>query len=355
MSEEKNLFGSLLKKEKFFKASTIVEDLSVIVPQRPITYSTSPSLVWLSAGGFVPGMMSLWYGPKSSGKTMLTLDLIKNALNQEPDGVVLYIDAEMSFVKESTIKWMVANGVDVSRVLLLQEICIKEIFETNILKDMQLAIKNDGVKLIAIVLDSVQATSVLAVPTTDKQIAKAELTKQDYGARANYLSRILPQLRAFCRSYNVHFYFIGQARSGGKDFFGNQIWDTNGGEALYHEMQYKFLAVPDGEPRFHPTDCDANGKPVKIGHQVKVTCEKNKMGEGQDRVGWINIEYMKGIVDVENELVDICTKLNIINTAGAWLSYDDKKYNGAGKMAEALKEDPLLYRELYNKMVFRTS
>ena len=130
MTEQKNLFGKLLEKERFYKASTIVQDLAVTIPQRENVYSTSPSLSWLS-GGFAPGMMSLWYGPKSSGKTMLTLDLIKNILNQEPDGVVLYIDSEMSFVKESTIKWMVANGVDVSRVLLLQEVCIKEIFETN--------------------------------------------------------------------------------------------------------------------------------------------------------------------------------------------------------------------------------
>ena len=352
MTEQKNLFGKLLEKERFYKASTIVQDLAVTIPQRENVYSTSPSLSWLS-GGFAPGMMSLWYGPKSSGKTMLTLDLIKNILNQEPDGVVLYIDSEMSFVKESTIKWMVANGVDVSRVLLLQEVCIKEIFETNILKDMQLAIKNDGVKLAAIVLDSVQATSVHALPTTDKQIEKADYTKQDYGARANYLSRIFPQLRAFCRNYNVHFFFIGQARSGGKDFHGNEIIVTNGGEALQHEIQYKFLATPSGEPIFHETDKDADGKPIKIGHQVKVVCQKNKVSDGQDKVGWIKIEYMKGIVDTETELVDICSKLNIITQAGAWLEYNGNKYNGAKKMAEALRADPLTYRELYNKMLFR--
>lgn len=350
--QPKNLFGNLLKQEGFYKASTIVDDLAAITPKRDVVYSTSPSLSWLS-GGFEPGMMSLWYGPKSSGKTMLTLDLIKNALNQEPDGVVLYIDAERSFGKEGPMKWMIANGVDVSRVLISTETCIKKIFEVNILKTMQLSIRQDGVKLIAIVLDSVQATSVLELPTTDKQIDKAEYTKQDYGARANFLARIFPALRAFCRTYNVHFFFIGQARSGGKDFYGNEIITTNGGEALQHEMQYKFLITPDGEPIFHETDKDADGKPLKIGHQIKIVCQKNKISEGQDKVGWVKIQYMKGIVDTEIELVEICSKLNIINQAGAWLEYNGNKYNGARKMAEALKEDQLLYRELYNKMLFR--
>lgn len=352
-TEEKNLFGTLLKKDKFYKAETIVDDLSLIIPHRDNIFSTSPSLSWLSAGGFVPGMMSLWYGPKSSGKTMLTLDLIKNALNQEPDGVVLYVDAEMSFEKEPTIRWMKANGVDTRRVIILREICIKEIFETNILKDVQLAIKNDGVKLAAIVLDSVQATSVHALPTTDKQIANADYTKQDYGARANYISRIMPQVRAFCRNYNVNFFFIGQARSGGKDFHGNQIWETNGGEALFHEVQYRFLVTPSGEPRFHETNKDADGKPVKIGHQIKIVCQKNKISEGQDRVGWTNIEYMKGIVDTEMELIEICANLKLINQAGAWYEYGGQKFNGKQKMAEYLKTDALMYRELHNKMLFR--
>jgi RecA/RadA recombinase len=349
---KKNLFGNLLKIEGFYKASTIVDELNAIIPQRNTLYSTSPSLSWLS-GGFIPGMMSLWYGPKSSGKTMLTLDLIKNALNQEPDGIVVYVDAEMSFEKEPTIKWMIANGVDVSRVMLLREICIKEIFDVKILKDIQLSIKNDGTKVIAIVLDSVQATSMHNLPNTDKQILNADYAKQDFGARANYLSRIFPQLRAFCRNYNVHFFFIGQARSGGKDFYGNEIIITTGGEALQHEIQYKFLITPDGEPIFHETDKDADGKFIKVGHQIKIVCLKNKVSEGQDKVGWVKIKYMQGIVDTESELVDICTKLNIVNTAGAWLSYSDKKWNGAAKMAEYLKEDQLMYRELYNKMLFR--
>ena len=356
---KKNLFGDLLKIEGFYKASTIVQDIALKVPQRQSAFTSSPSLAWQSSVGFAPGTMSLWYGPKSSGKTMICLDLMKDFMSKEPDAIAVFVDAEMSFEYEETLKWMKAQGIDLERVLVIREVCIMKIFETRIFKDLKLSMMNDGVKICYIAVDSVQAMSVLEVPDTEAQIKKAAkddaISKGDFGKRANYLSKVFPYLRMFCRDYRVHFAFIGQARSGGKDFFGNQIWETNGGEALFHEVQYRFLLTPDGDPIFHPTDCDANGKPVKIGHQIKIECQKNKMGEGQSRLGWVKIEYMKGVVQTEIELVDICTKLNIIAGTGAWLSYGDKKYNGANKMAEALKEDVLLYRELFNKMMMRAS
>lgn len=359
MSEKPNLFGTLLKKEGFYKASTIVQDLALKVPPRAPAFSSSPSLAWMSAIGFEAGTMSLWYGPKSSGKTMLVLDLMKDFMRQEPDAVAVFVDVEMSFEFESTLRWMAANGIDLERVLVIREVCIMEIFENKIMKELNLAIKNEGVKICMIAADSIQAMSVMKIPDTEVQINKAAkdgaLTKADYGKRANYLAKIFPFLRMFIRDNRIHFAFIGQARSGGNDMFGNQIWETNGGEALFHEVQYRFLITTAGEPIFHATDCDANGKPVKIGHQVKVVCQKNKMGEGDGRVGWVQIEYMKGVVNKENELVDICNKLSIVEGSGAWLSYNGYKYNGSKKMAEALKEDPMLYRELFNKMMMRAS
>lgn len=357
--EKKNLFGNLLKQEGFYKASTIVQDLAVKVPQRSYAFSSSPSLAWMSSVGFAPGTISLWYGPKSSGKTMINLDLMKEFLNNEPDAIAVFVDAEMSFEYEETLRWMKANGIDLDRVLVIREVCIMEIFEQKIFKDLKLAMMNDGVKICYMSLDSVQATSVMNIPDTEATIKAAakdeKMSKGDYGKRANYLTKIFPFLRMFCRDFRIHFAFIGQARDAGKDFHGNQLWDTNGGQALFHEVQYRFKLTPDGDPIFHETDKDASGKPVKIGHQIKIVCEKNKMGEGQDRVGWVKIEYMKGVVQQELEIVDICTKLGIISQAGAWLSYNDQKYNGSNKMAEALKQDPLTYRELFNKMMFRAS
>lgn len=356
---KKNLFGNLLKEDGFYKASTIVQDIAAKVPQRQSAYTRSPSLAWMSSVGFAPGTMSLWYGPKSSGKTMLVLDLMKDFMDREPDAIAVFVDAEMSFEYEETLKWMHAQGIDLERVLVIREVDIMDIFEKKILKELQLSMMKDGVKICFIAADSVQAMSVMKVPDTEAKIKQAAkdgaLTKGDYGKRANYLAKIFPFLRMFCRDARIHFAFIGQARSGGEDFHGNMIWETNGGEALYHEVQYRFLLTPDGDPIFHPTDQDANGKPVKIGHTVKIVCQKNKMGEGQDRIGWTKIEYMKGVVGVEEELVDICSKLGVITVAGSWLSYGEHKAQGAEKFAEVLKEDKLLYRELFNKMMMRAS
>lgn len=347
-----------------FQASTIVEDLTDIVPQRKPFLCTSPTISWGSSVGFHPGMMELMYGPKSSGKTMLVLDRMKNAMAEDPESVAVFVDAEMTMEYESTIRWMAANGVDTSRVLIIREVCIKKVFEQHILKDLQLAIKNEGVKVCYIAVDSIQAMSVLNIPTTDKQINKAasdkgSVTKQDYGARANYLSRIFPFYRKFSRDYRVFTTFIGQARQKGTDMFGNTIWDTNGGEALMHEVQYRVFVEREGNSDknmiFSPTEKDSKGEPKKIGHKIKFKYEKNKAGEGQDRAGGCDIVYMQGIVNVEEEMTGLCAKLGIVQQQGAWFQYGEVRGQGAQKFAEEMRNTPGLYQELFGKVMASAS
>lgn len=352
--EKKSLFGSLLEKENIYRASTIVEDLAAKVPSKPPFYSTSPTMSWMSVNGFLPGTMELIYGPKSSGKTMIALDRIKQALSVDPQNVALFVDAELGFEFDSTVRWMVANGVDVNRVLILREVNIQNIFEKKIMGEIQNAIKNEGVKLSLIVHDSVQAMAVKDV--NEKGMAKGDATKQDYGARANYLARIMPFYRQFCRNYRVFTTFVGQARAGGADWQGNPIWVTNGGEALYHEVQYRFLITRAGGDEgtaddIYSESLDANGNNIKIGHRVKYVCEKNKMGEGLGREGFSDIIYMKGIVNVEEELIDLAKNLGMISLAGAWYEFDGQKFNGKKQLAGYMKEHPEVYHKLFGTVM----
>jgi len=331
--------------------------MSVKVPQYSTLYSTSPTMSWGSAVGFLPGMQELLYGPKSSGKTMIVLDRIKQA-QKEPGTIQLFVDAELGFEYESTIRWMHANGVDTSRVLIIREVCIKKIFETHLLSNIQKELIAGNVKINYGCLDSVQATSTHAIPQTEATINQAlkkdSRTKQDFGARANYLSRIFPDYRMFCRDYRMFFTFIGQARSGGADRFGNPIWKTNGGEALFHEVQYRTLVTPWGEPVFSERE-GATGKPVKVGHRVKFKFEKNKAGEGLDREGFCDIKYMKGIVNPENELIVLGNKLGIIEQAGAWFHYEGQKFNGIKNFSEFLIKERDVYDQIFNQIMMTAS
>lgn len=346
----KNLFGSLLEKENIYLADTIVDDLASKTPNRLPFFSTSPTMSWMSVNGFQPGTMELIYGPKSSGKTMVALDRIKHALNSDPESVAIFVDAEMGFEFESTIRWMRGNGVDTKRVLIIREVNIQTIFEKKILGEVQNSIKNEGTKVAIIVMDSIQAMAVKDV--NEKGMAKGDATKQDYGARANYISRIFPFYRQFCRNYRVYTTFIGQARAGGEDWMGNPVWTTNGGEALYHEVQYRFLIIKagDGEDLFSETT-DAGGNQVKVGHRIKFKCEKNKMGEGLAREGFADIIYMKGIVNVEEELVDLAKNLGMVNVAGAWFEYNGEKFQGKKQLANYLRENPAKLLEIQSAVM----
>lgn len=351
MSEEskpKSLFGSLLEKENVYLADTIVDDLAAELPQRKVFFSTSPTQSWMSVNGFQPGTMELIYGPKSSGKTMLALDRIKNCLATDPEAVAIYVDAEMGFEFESTVRWMRSNGVDTKRVMILREVNISTIFEKKIMGEFAKVIKEEGVKVAIIVFDSIQAMAVKDIDI--KKMEKQEATKQDYGARANYISRIMPFYRQFCRNNRIFSTFIGQARSGGEDMFGNAVWSTNGGEALYHEMQYRWLVTrtEGGKDQLLSEATDANGHNIVVGHKIRFVCEKNKMGEGLNREGFCDIIYMKGIVNVEEELIELCKNLELIKVAGAWFEYDGQKYQGAKQLAEHLRAYPMEYQKLYS-------
>lgn len=354
----KNLFGNLLSNDAMYKASTIVEDISAKVPQRAPFFSTSPTMSWGSVVGYLPGMTELLYGPKSSGKTMIVLDRIKHALASDPECIAIFVDAEMNFEYESTIRWMAANGVDTSRVLIIRDVCIQKIFEKHILETIQKEIIAGNVKVAYGAMDSIAAMSPKNVPQTEAQIKlaakgkKSYYTNQDYGARANYLSRIFPFFRMFCRDHRVFTTFINQAREDGEDRFGNKKFKTNGGESLYHEVQYRTLVTPWGQPIFGDQKSVINDQNnVKIGHRIKFVFEKNKAGEGQDREGFCDIVYMKGIVNVEAELVALASKLGVINQAGAWFSFDDVKAQGADKMAQHLIENRDLYDIIFSRVM----
>jgi len=359
-----NLFGNLLKTESFYRASTIVEDMALKVPPRSNFYCTSPTMSWGSAVGYTPGMMELLYGPKSSGKTMIVLDRMKNCLHADPKAIVVLVDAEMNFEFESTIRWMTANGVDTSRVLVIRDVCLRKIFEEKLLGTLQKEILAGNVMATYVAIDSIQAMSAKNIPTDDMIQKKGgnvaggktsiDYTKQDYGARANYLARIFPFYRMFCRDTRIFTTFIGQARSDGQDYRGNDVYKTSGGEALYHEVQYRTF-VNQGAEGIFSGEKDINNQPIQIGHRINFEFEKNKAGEGLGRKGYCDVVYMQGIVNVEEEMTHLCSKLGIINQGGAWYEYDGQKAQGAANFGLLLRENRDLYTELFTRVMARAS
>jgi len=356
------LFGDLCNSENTYQASTICNDLASIVPQRKPFLSSSPSLSWGSAVGMEFGTMELLIGTKSSGKTMIALDRIKNIQATDPEIVCAFVDAEMDFEFQSTIRWLESNGVDTDRLLIKREVNIEKIWDW-FLNDVQTACRDNGVKLGGIVMDSIAAMGVKELPSDLKKIGSKgkggfQMNKQDYGAKANFLSRNLSFFRQFVRQYRPFVTFINQARIKGQDQVGNDIYTTNGGEAFYHEQQYRwFIEKLDGKNSVITANgtADQFGNEVPIGHKIRWICEKNKMGEGLGRRGVADIIYMKGLVNREKEIVDLGAKLGIIEQGGAWYTYNGEKFQGAEALAKVFKEDANEYNGLFAKVMMDAS
>lgn len=352
----KNLFGSLLKNENMYRASTIVDDMKEKVPQRKPFYPTSPSLAWSTAVGCHFGSVELMYGPKSSGKTMIALDKIKRVLATDPEVIAVFFDAELGFEFESTVRWMKANGVDTDRVLVVREVNIKTIFNVHIFQNLEKAITEDGVKIGIMVFDSIAAMGVKDMPTKLTKQNIEGLTKGDYGARARFLADIFPFFRQFVRNHRPYVIFINQARDDGEDFFGNRKYKTNGGESLYHELQYRYLIEKtDGGDIFAEDTKDVKGKPVAIGQRSNWVCEKNKMGEGLNRRGYVDMIYMKGITNVEEEITELGAKIGIIKQSGAYFEFDGVKKQGLAKFADYLREKPEVYQAIFDQVMLDAS
>ena len=271
--------------------------------------------VALGIGGLPKGRVVEIYGPESSGKTTLTLQVIAEA--QKAGGTCAFVDAEHALDPSYAEKL----GVNVDDLLVSQP-------DTG---EKALAITDMLVRSSAIsgnVIDSVAAL-------TPKAEIEGDMGDSHMGLQARLLSQALHKLTANIKRSNTLVIFINQLRMKIGVMFGNPE-TTTGGNAL------KFYSSVRLDIR--RTGAIKKGDEI-VGNETKVKVVKNKVAPPFKTVHF-EILYGEGISH-EGEIIDMGVSCNIIDKAGAWYSYNgDRIGQGKDKVRTFMKENPAVADEI---------
>ncbi|MEN9681175.1 MAG: recA protein [Pseudomonadota bacterium] len=279
--------------------------------------------VALGCGGLPRGRIVEIYGPESSGKTTLTLEVIAQA--QKLGGVAAFIDAEHALDPGYAEK----IGVNLDELLVSQPDTGEQALE---IADM--LVRSGGVDVV--VVDSVAAL-------TPKAEIEGEMGDSHVGLQARLMSQALRKLTANIKRSNTLVIFINQIRMKIGVMFGSPE-TTTGGNAL------KFYASVRLDIR--RVGAIKSGDEV-IGNETRVKVVKNKVAP-PFRNAEFEIIYGEG-VSREGELVDLGVTHELLQKAGSWYSYEgDRVGQGKDNVKTFLKDHPEIADALESRIREKT-
>lgn len=319
--KQKTLDLALKQIDKAFGKGTLVRlgDKEI----EPIDFISTGSLgldIALGIGGVPKGRIIEVYGPESSGKTTLALQIIAEA--QKKDGICAFVDAEHAL----DVKYASNLGVDVENLYVSQPD-----FGEQALDIVETLARSGAIDLI--VVDSVAAL-------TPKTEIEGDMGDTHVGLQARLMSQALRKLASVVHKMGTTVIFINQIRMKiGQMGYGSPE-TTTGGNAL------KFYASVRIDIRRIAT---LKQNEESIGNRVKVKIVKNKVAP-PFRLAEFDIMFGEGISKV-GELIDYGVKLDIVDKSGAWFSYKTAKIGqGRENAKNYLKENPEVAKEIEDKI-----
>ena len=307
--KEKNLSETLSQIEKQFGKGTVMKMGDREIVDMPTISTGSLGIdIALGIGGLPKGRVIEIFGPESSGKTTLTLQVIAEC--QKAGGTAAFIDAEHALDPNYAGKL----GVNVDELLLSQPDTGEQALEVT-----DMLVKSGSVDLI--VIDSVAAL-------TPRAEIEGDMGDHHMGLQARLMSQALRKITGNIQRSNATVIFINQIRMKIGVMFGNPE-TTTGGNALkfYSSVRLdirRIGAVKEGEE--------------VVGNETRVKVVKNKVSPPFKQAEF-QIMYGQGI-NMEGEILELGQKLELIEKSGSWYSHNGEKI-GQGKVnaSKYLKEN----------------
>lgn len=269
----------------------------------------------LGIGGLPRGRIVEIYGPESSGKTTLTLQVIAEC--QKLGGTCAFIDAEHALDPGYAEKL----GVKVDELVISQPDTGEQALE---ITDM--LVRSSAVDVI--IVDSVAAL-------TPKAEIEGEMGDSHVGLQARLMSQALRKLTANIKRSNTLVIFINQIRMKIGVMFGSPE-TTTGGNALKFYASVRLDIRRIGSIK--------KGEDI-LGNETKVKVVKNKVAP-PFRTAEFDIYYNEGI-SRESEIINLAVQLGFIEKSGAWYSYKNEKIGqGKDNVRLYLKEHPAIAQEI---------
>ena len=319
-NKQKALDAALSQIERQFGKGTVMrmgDQERVAIPS--ISTGSLGLDIALGIGGLPKGRICEIYGPESSGKTTLTLQVIAEA--QKAGGTAAFIDAEHALDPQYAEKL----GVQVDDLIMSQPDTGEQALEV-----AEMLVRSGAVDIL--VVDSVAAL-------TPKAEIEGEMGDSHVGLQARLLSQAMRKLTGAIKQTNCLVIFINQIRMKIGVMFGSPE-TTTGGNALkfYSSVRLdirRIGAVKDGDE--------------VVGNETRVKVVKNKVSPPFKQAEF-QIMYGVGIYQM-GEVIDWGVKLNLIDKSGAWYAYKGEKIGqGKANAARFLKENPPLAKEIEDQI-----
>lgn len=271
--------------------------------------------VALGVGGLPKGRVVEIYGPESSGKTTLTLQVIAEC--QKAGGTAAFIDAEHALDPTYAEKL----GVNVDDLLVSQPDTGEQALE---ITDM--LVRSSGVDVV--VIDSVAAL-------TPKAEIEGDMGDHHVGLQARLMSQALRKLTGNIKRSNTLVIFINQIRMKIGVMFGNPE-TTTGGNALKFYSSVRLDIRRIGSIK--------KGDEI-LGNETRVKVVKNKVAPPFKKTEF-DIIYNEGI-SKHGEIIDLGVQLGMVDKAGAWYSYNGTRIGqGKDNVRQFLKDNPEMSDEI---------
>ncbi len=320
-NRKKALSAALTQIERQFGKGSVMR-LGDSGPTKDVEVISTGSInldIALGVGGIPRGRVIEIFGPESSGKTTLTLQIIAEC--QKNGGTAAFVDAEHALDPGYAAKL----GVNVDDLLVSQPDTGEQALEIT-----DLLVRSGAVDVV--VIDSVAAL-------TPKAEIEGEMGDTHVGLQARLMSQALRKLTANIKRSNTSVVFINQIRIKIGVMFGNPE-TTPGGNALKFYSSVRLDIRRIGAIK--------RGDEV-IGNQTKVKVVKNKVAP-PFRVAEFEIIYEKGI-SREGEIIDLGIKHNIVARSGSWYAYEgDRIGQGRDNAREYLIANPKISAEIEKKI-----
>jgi recombination protein RecA len=320
-NKRKALSAALGQIEKQFGKGAIMRmgDVTATAVSDAISTGSLGLDVALGIGGLPRGRVIEIYGPESSGKTTLTLQVIAEA--QKLGGTAAFVDAEHALDPSYAEKL----GVDVDELLVSQPDTGEQALE---ITDM--LVRSGSIDVV--VVDSVAAL-------TPKAEIEGDMGDSHMGLQARLMSQALRKLTGNIKRSNTMVIFINQIRMKIGVMFGNPE-TTTGGNAL------KFYASVRMDIR--RIGAIKKGDEI-LGNETRVKVVKNKMAPPFKKAEF-QILYGEGI-SREAELIDLGVEHGFVEKSGAWYSYgEDRIGQGKDNVREFLKQNPDIAADIEAKL-----
>lgn len=318
MDKSKAIESALSQIEKKFGKGSIMKMGERVVEDVGAISTNCLSLdAAIGVGGVPRGRIIEIYGPESSGKTTLALQVVASA--QKTGGIAAYIDAEHAMDPEYAEKL----GVNVDEMLISQPDSGEQALEI-----AETLVRSNSVDVI--VIDSVAAL----VPRAELD---GDMGDSLPGLQARLMSQALRKITGIVSNSRTCFIFINQLREKIGVFFGSPE-TTTGGKALkfYASVRLdirRIGAIKEGDKH--------------VGNRTRVKVVKNKVAP-PFRECEFDITYGEGI-SREGDLLDLAVNHNVVDKSGAWFSYTGERLGqGRENVKSMLKEN----REMFDRIEY---